>query len=194
MMFFCFASDLHSGNHSNPAVVPVLNTFLPTFPIFVLFSSYIFVALTLINNIKVLLFGSETATSHFVSNARRIVYNNSIPLVAIVPPVIIAALTENVSGIVSYVGAYSGGLIQYVFPSLLAYYSRLNIKHHSIKLYIESRADTKFLYLKQEVDQLYNICNWLRSPFQHSWWIYTTGVWWVISLALVTMEHIVSRS
>lgn len=176
----------------NPADLPFFNIFLPTFPIFTLFSSYTVVALTLINNIKVLvdLRDDDSPRRH----SRLLQY--SLPLVAIIPPMVIAFFTEDVSSIVQYVGSYSGTLIQYVFPSLLAYYSRRVVQTRYLVPYLRHKTRTQTsvsgVDLSQSVDvgRLYRTLNPLASPFQSNLWIYGTGVWWILCILLVTLDHL----
>src|SRR5699024_2306430 len=120
--------------------------FLPSYPIFTLFSSYTMIALTLINNMKVLarhwmvtthLGQTNLNPIHQDPNLLNPTHSDPInsswvaivfPLIAILPAMIVSLFTEDVASIVSYVGSYAGGLIQYVFPCLLVHYSRRQVQ------------------------------------------------------------------
>ncbi|KAI7693611.1 Transmembrane protein [Sarcoptes scabiei] len=131
-------------NHSNPASIIGFDLFIPTFPIFTLFSSYTILALTLINNLKVLInFRSEMSSSSLIKAI--------LPMIAITPPLLIALFTEDVSSIVQYVGSYSGTLIQYVFPTLLIYHSRRFVLRRFLKPLIYRNLN---LMNRNKIDQL----------------------------------------
>src|SRR5699024_4783370 len=115
------------------ANIVFLNVFLPTYPVFTIFSSYTVIALTLINNLKIVL--------AFWVDAEQPALKYTYPLIAIVPPLVVSIFTENVALIVSLVGAYTGSLIQYVFPSLLVYYSRKQIQLKYLAPYLRKERD-----------------------------------------------------
>lgn len=201
-----------NDNHANAASIVGFNIFLPTFPIFTLFSSYTIIALTLINNIKVLV--------NFSENSRYVRFMQySLPLVAILPPLLIALFTEDVSSIVGFVGSYSGTLIQYVFPTLLVHKSRSYVENNCLKPLIQSRLNRiaalkKGTFLVPEISsgistaniigsdpdlidiklinikQIYFRLNPFASIFQSVFWIYFTFIWWFLCIALVTIDHI----
>ena len=172
-----FQSCNGGSSDDNPAIVPGLDYFLPTFPIFTLFSSYTVIALTLINNIRVLLDG--------VLDIEHGKIRFAFPLIAILPPLAISLFTEDVAAVVSYVGSYSGGLIQYVFPALLVYHSRKHILDKYFRpMHLDRNTSDK------SAEQLYSEYNPFASPFQSVYWVLFTLVWWVISLCLVTADHI----
>lgn len=208
-------SNRCSSNHTNAASIVGFNIFLPTFPIFTLFSSYTIVALTLINNIKVLV--------NFSENSRYVCFMQySLPLVAILPPLLIALFTEDVSSIVGFVGSYSGTLIQYVFPTLLVYKSRIHVEQNCLKPLIQFRlnqmaalkkrnqtlsapemslnvsttniieSETDLIDIKLiNIKQIYYKLNPFASIFQNKFWIYFTFIWWILCIVLVTIDHII---
>ncbi|KAI2802454.1 hypothetical protein RDWZM_009913 [Blomia tropicalis] len=183
-------SNKTMDNVSNPGNVPVLSIFLPTYPIFTLFSSYSMIALTLINNMKVLgrnWFDIERPVLHY-----------SFPMFALIPPLIISLFTEDVSTIVSYVGSYAGGFIQYVFPCLLVYYSRRMVKKSDYfpKLIREEYGNEFGRIMRVEndedkqIDMAYKMINPFSSWFHSDIWVYLTMLWWAISVILVTVDRI----
>lgn len=126
---------------------------------------------------KVLINGS-------VYNENNKLVQYSLPLVAIIPPLIIALFTEDVSSIVQYVGSYSGTLIQYLFPCLLVIYSRRTVKKKFIIPFTSPRVS------KSNIDQLYKKVNTFSSPFQSVFWLNLTFIWWIICISLVTFDNI----
>lgn len=171
------------NNNTNPASISGFDIFLPTFPIFTLFSSYTILALTLINNMKVLVgFTDDMRYGHIIKY--------SMPLIAIIPPLVIALFTEDISSIVQYVGSYSGTLIQYVFPTLLAYYSRRYVKQECLIPYIKKRSRLEWLDLRMiNIDQIYRRINPFVSFFQSQFWIYLSIIWLIICIFLVTLDR-----
>ncbi|KAI2798317.1 hypothetical protein BLOT_014977 [Blomia tropicalis] len=182
-------NDQMNGNQSTQqlADVPVLNIFLPSYPVFTIFSSYTVIALTLINNMTIVIGYWANVESYWLRTV--------LPLIAIIPPLIISLFTDNVSVVVSYVGSYTGSLLQYVFPSLLAYYSREVVQTKYLGPYIEKRLlSSNPPSDPDELDPLiiYERINPHRSPFMNNYWIYATAVWWTFSIIVVTIDHIVS--
>ncbi|OTF76902.1 hypothetical protein BLA29_008806 [Euroglyphus maynei] len=182
-----FQVDKCSNNHTNPASITGFEIFLPTFPIFTLFSSYTIIALTLINNMKVLISFNDD-----MYYGRLVQY--SMPLIAIIPPLVIALFTEDVSAIVQYVGSYSGTLIQYVFPALLVYYSRKHVQQEYLLPFIKRRSKSQWLNIRTiNIEQIYYRINPFVSFFQTKLWVYFTGIWWIICICLVTLDHLRDR-
>lgn len=193
-----------NSTSAEAANVPVLNIFLPSYPVFTIFSSYTVIALTLINNLRVLL-------ERWI-NPDQPALKYTYPLIAIVPPMIVSLFTENVALIVSLVGAYTGSLIQYVFPSLLVYYSRRIIITKHLKLLYGKQMQLQPGEAKGEkesttgagttdvpeidealigrLNEIYFESNLHASPFQHRYWIYGTGIWWVFSVLMVTVDQV----
>lgn len=167
-------------------MIPFFDIFLPTFPIFTLFSSYIFIAITLINNIKILLFGSIDNY-----NPKYTWLGYVLPVLALSPPLVVAMFTEDVASIVSYVGSYTGSLIQYVFPALFVYYSRRAVIKDCLTKFIEIHLDDYTVHIPEVLlERLYHLLNHHVSPFRSTLWVYATGLWWAVSIVLVTAQHI----
>lgn len=155
------------------------NYFIPSYPVFTLFSSYSVVAISLINNLNVL-------TRDFIRIDRRYLWitENTMPLIALIPPYISSLFTENVSTIVSIVGSYTGTLIQYFFPAILVYYSRRYICQQFIGKLAPKLID------KSQYAQIYYSIQPYKSPFQSNIWIVLVGLWWVLSVAFVCFNQI----
>ena len=110
---------------------------------------------------------------------------HAFPLIAIIPPLAVSLFTEDVSTVVSYVGSYSGGLIQYVFPCLLVYYSRKHVINKYVQPMLLERNESQ-----KNANELYSEQNPFASPFQSVYWVIFTLIWWILSLCLVTADHI----
>jgi len=92
--------------------------FLALFPVLTLSSSFPIITVTLRNNLKTL-FGREDDTSLFT----RLFF----PILAMAPPVTLAAFTDDLETLVGITGSYAGAFIQYVIPVALVYCSRKQI-------------------------------------------------------------------
>jgi hypothetical protein len=144
--------------------VPVLDYFLPLFPVFTLSTNFPIIAITLKNNLKTI-FTSNSQNSSFFK--QKLLF----PLVAIVPPFAISFVTEDLEILVGVVGSYAGASIQYIFPALLVYFSRKKIFNTCPTLV---STDNKMI-----------------SPFSHRIWILLVLVWSVICILFVTTNHII---
>ena len=161
-------SEFRCGNSDPSPVrpVPVLDYFLPLFPVFTLSTNFPIIAITLQNNLKTVFTTTESLqSSPFFT--RRLLY----PLMAILPPFIISFATEDLEVLVGVVGSYAGACIQYVFPTLLVYYSRKKIYSMCPTLVSNNTR--------------------LISPFSHKLWIVLVLIWSVICIILVTTDHII---
>ena len=139
------------------------------------------IGLTLINNMKVLARNWTDVSNTWVKV--------SFPMIAMFPAMVVSLFTEDVASIVSYVGSYAGGLIQYVFPSLLVYYSRNLVQQRYFPDYVASKSPSVDL-TNVNFETEYFRLNKHASFFKSKNWLYITAVWWVLSLILVTSDHI----
>ena len=191
-----FVKNSCKHGHQDAADIPGLNIFLPLYPVFTTFSSYTIIALTLINNLKVVL--------GYMIDVNNPWLKYTLPLFAIILPLIVSMFTENVGGAVSIVGAYTGSLIQYVFPTALVYYSRKIIQTQHLKPYVEQNfhkknADTTSSQNEtvsidpNQIDtiQIYRSLNPFISYFQHNLWIWSSAAWWTFSIVVVTINYLV---
>lgn len=207
----CGLSNSTDNIAKKEANIAFFNLFLPSYPIFTIFSSYTVIALTLINNLKIVL--------AFWVDAQQPALRYTYPLIALVPPLVVSIYTENVALIVSLVGAYTGSLIQYVFPTLLVYYSRRAIQMKYLAPYISKEGKNAQLCLEQQVPsevstrtnnkqqekketcisdeqlakvkELYFASNAFASPFQHNAFCVATAVWWIFSVIMVTIDQVI---
>lgn len=91
------------------------------------------------------------------------------PLIVILPPLVISLSTDNVEFLASVTGSYAGVGVQYVIPALLAYGARRNMAN-----------------IVECLPQCYT------SPFAHKFWIYLLFVWAVLTVGVVTVNHILT--
>ena len=167
----------HTQNTTyNPANLPFFDYFLPTYPIFTIFSSYTVVSLTLINNLKALTMTKPESWVNYI-----------MPLLALIPSVVVTLFTEDVVSIVGYVGSYTGTLVQYVFPALLGYYGRKVVIERHLVPYLKKK--TTLDPDKLDMDHIYARLNPMSSVFQGDGWFFFTGFWWIFTLLIVTVDH-----
>ncbi|PRD26953.1 UNVERIFIED_CONTAM: transmembrane protein [Trichonephila clavipes] len=138
----------------------ILRYFLALFPVFTLSTNFPIIAITLRNNLKSLFLKENKRYSFFVE---RILF----PLLAVVPPVGIALITENLTFLVGFTGSYAGAAIQYVVPALLAHFSRKHI------------LNTLGIGVK----------NKHASPFGPSFWIIFVLFWALLCTIFVTVNY-----
>lgn len=99
--------------------IQIADYFLALFPVFTLSTNFPIIAITLRNNLETMI----TDLSLFSSMSpmtRKLVF----PLLATVPPALVALGTENLGILVTITGAYAGAGIQYVIPCCLVFLAR----------------------------------------------------------------------
>lgn len=138
--------------------------YLALFPVFTLSTNFPIISITLRDNLKNLFYRQNQPYHWFVD---RIVF----PLGTILPPIVVAFATHNLQELVGVTGSYAGTGVQYVIPAALVYYGRKTL-----------RAETGFYENKH--------C----SPFRQNFWVIFVMVWSVICVALVTANHIITRT
>lgn len=120
------------------------------------------------NNLKqVFLRKNEAEYGFFV---RRLLF----PLLALVPPTVLAIITSDISFLVGITGSYAGAGVQYVIPALLAFYARKEL-------------------LKEFPQEQYQIRNTFASPFKHSAFVGFVLIWAAASIGFVTYNHLVTN-
>jgi len=138
-----------------------LHVFLALFPVFTLSTNFPIIAITLSNNLK----------SLFLTDGRRYSYwtrKALFPLLALVPPTVIAMATHSLEFLVGITGSYAGAGIQYVVPAALVYQSRL-------------QAGSALGV---------GVTNHYKSPFRHTMWVVFVQLWAVTCIVFVTWNHI----
>lgn len=139
----------------------VIHYFLSLFPVFTLSTNFPIIAITLRNNLKTLFL---TEGRMYSSCTRHVVF----PLLALIPPIAVALVTNSLEFLVGITGSYAGAGIQYVVPALLAYSSR--------------KAAVKAIGI--------GVKNHHQSWFQSTIWVVLVNLWALGCIILVTWNHI----
>jgi len=84
------------------------------------------------------------------------------PLLAILPPFIVAVLVEDVQFLVGVTGSYAGAGIQYILPVFLVFHARRMVSSE---------------------------LNPYASPFRHVGWLWFVLIWAVVSISFVTIHR-----
>lgn len=147
-------------DESNVALEIILY-FLGLFPVFTLSTSFPIIAITLQNNLKAL-FLDINAIDRYNFVLRRLTF----PTVAILPPILVAFLTHDLSKLVEFTGSYAGACIQYVIPACLVWQARQHCKRD-----IGCGAINKY-----------------RSPFNGFCWIVFVLAWCGTCIIMVTVN------
>jgi len=146
---------------SNNIFVLLLQYFLALFPVFTLSTSFPIIAITLRNNLESL-FLKEDVSYNFC--LRKLVF----PLLAIIPPFLIAMSTKDLSILVGITGSYAGAGIQYLIPTFLVYYAR--------------QKTNKLIGL--------GVVNKFASPFSGRYWLIFVVVWAIACMILVSVNFV----
>ena len=149
--------DIYTLNFTEPLFFKYL---LQLFPVLTLSTTIPVFAIVLRNNLRNL-FSSDSE-----SKWDRFVFSS----VAILPPVVIAFLMHDVTGLVRYTGTYAGTIIQYVVPTLLVCFARRTVAN----IYGEEMVRV----------------NPRRSPFGSPFWIGFILMWYAVSVLVVTYDNV----
>ena len=144
--------------------VPFIQYFLALFPVFTLSTSFLISGITLRNNLKAMCLTEGRQYSFVVD---RLVF----PVLALVPPTIVAFITNEVDFLVSVTGAYAGAVVQYLVPAALVFCARRDVVNN-----MGSRAQNQH-----------------HSPFKHVFWVIFVIIWAIVSIVFVTVNHILTR-
>lgn len=166
---FAFAqvSDLYTLDFSqrwmgNEAFL-IPRYFLALFPVFTLSTSFPIVAITLRNNLKSLFL---TEGHHYWWCVHKVLF----PLLAVIPPVLVAMATKNLEILVGVTGAYAGTGIQYLIPAFLVFIAR-----------------------KRTLQVIgMGVRNDFESPFKGKGWVIFVVMWAVTCIVLVSVNFIKS--
>ena len=140
-----------------------ISTFLALYPVFALSASFPIISITLRENLKSLFQKEDKEFSWAVEKI-------AFPLLAVVPPIVVALCTTNVEMLVSLTGSYAGVGVQYVIPTMLLVYGR----HKAVEMF-----------------EPYN--NDYESFFKHRLWIWLIMSWTFLSVCVVTAYNIKKR-
>ncbi|XP_070159666.1 transmembrane protein 104 homolog isoform X1 [Polyergus mexicanus] len=144
---------------SNNIFILLIEYFLALFPVFTLSTSFPIIAITLRNNLQ----------SLFLNEAKA--YNLCLgqfvfPILAVIPPYLIAMSTKDLSKLVGITGSYAGAGIQYLIPTFLVYYAR--------------QKTNKIIGL--------GVVNKFASPFSGRYWLVFVVVWAIACMVLVSVN------
>ena len=149
---FTDINDLYTLNFQPSAddswLLYACHCFLSLFPVFTLSTNFPIIAITLSNNLKAL----------FLTEGRRYSYwtrSFLFPLLALLPPTMVAMATHSLEFLVGLTGSYAGAGIQYVVPAALVYHAR------------------------QQTTQAIGVGvrNQHRSPFSSVYWVWFVQAW-----------------
>jgi len=155
----------YSSDGGSDVASQVMGYFLSLFPVFTLSTSFPIITITLRNNLKQLFLTRPEVEYSFFT--RRLLF----PLLALIPPTIVALIVSDISFLVGITGSYAGAGVQYVVPALLAYYARKALVQ-------EFGSNT--------------VHNSFASPFKHVAFIVLVLIWAVACIGFVTYNHIVT--
>lgn len=139
----------------------LMEYFLALFPVFTLSTSFPIIAITLRNNLQSLFLKEDTV---YNLCRQKLVF----PVLAIVPPYLIAMTTKDLSILVGITGSYAGAGIQYLIPTFLVYYAR--------------KKTNKVIGL--------GVINKFASPFSGRCWLAFVVVWAITCMILVSVNFI----
>ncbi|EFX75992.1 hypothetical protein DAPPUDRAFT_322812 [Daphnia pulex] len=165
MFAFPHLEDLYTLNFVPNRSQQALFYFLTLFPVFTLSTSFPIITITLRNNLKQLFLRRNEADYNFF--VRRLLF----PLLALIPPTVLAIITSDISFLVGITGSYAGAAVQYIIPALLVFYARKAIKK-------------EFL--------LEPVRNAFASPFRHTCFVLFVLLWSCASIGFVTYNHLMA--
>ncbi|XP_015182465.1 PREDICTED: transmembrane protein 104 homolog [Polistes dominula] len=139
----------------------IIEYFLALFPVFTLSTSFPIIAITLRNNLQSLFLYDDTSYNFCL---RKLIF----PILAILPPYLIAMSTKDLSKLVGITGSYAGTCIQYLIPTFLVYYAR--------------KKTNKIIGL--------GVINKFASPFASNFWLIFVTVWAIACMILVSVNFI----
>ncbi|XP_031836958.1 transmembrane protein 104 homolog [Nomia melanderi] len=136
----------------------LIEYFLALFPVFTLSTSFPIIAITLRNNLQSLFLSEDTSYLCL----RKVVF----PILAVLPPYLIAMSTKDLSILVGITGSYAGAGIQYLIPTFLVYYAR--------------QKTNKVIGL--------GVVNKFASPFSSNCWLVFVIIWAIACMILVSVN------
>ncbi|XP_076658069.1 transmembrane protein 104 homolog isoform X1 [Halictus rubicundus] len=143
---------------SNNIFIILIEYFLALFPVFTLSTSFPIIAITLRNNLQSLFLNEDSSYLCL----RKLV----LPILAVLPPYMIAMCTKDLSILVGITGSYAGAGIQYLIPTFLVYYAR--------------QKTNKVIGL--------GVVNKFASPFSSNFWLIFVIIWSIACMILVSVN------
>ena len=146
-------------NDSSNFFMIIIHYFLVLFPVFTLSTSFPIIAITLRNNLQTLFLKDDTTYNFCL---RKLIF----PVLAMLPPYLIAMSTKDLSILVGITGSYAGAGIQYLIPTFLVYHAR--------------QKTNRVIGL--------GIINKFASPFTSYYWLVFVIVWAIACMVLVSVH------
>nr|CDS32348.1 transmembrane protein 104 [Hymenolepis microstoma] len=169
--------------HLRPGLVLLIaEYFLALYPVFALSSNFPIMGTTLSNNL-IAIFRSLCSPS---DERIGLTIRWGVPFLALLPPILIAMVVNDISQLVSMTGSFGGIFLMYVFPVVLVFYSRRKIETR-LKLLTtseENESEVTVVHTRSQVVNPY------RSPFSHFVWLLIIAVWAVSCLVLVILNKL----
>ncbi|KAK3908736.1 Transmembrane protein 104-like protein [Frankliniella fusca] len=155
----CSASDIEDSTFMR-----FIGYFLALFPVFTLSTSFPIIAITLRNNLQNATVGSNTASYPWI--VQRLLF----PFLSVIPPVLVALISENLEILVRITGSFAGAGIQYIIPALLVLFARREVQ-------------------KLPSGESENV---FASPFQGTVWVVVVLLWAIACILLVFFKLFLS--
>eukprot|EP00164_Ancoracysta_twista_P004043 GFYU01005428.1.p1 GENE.GFYU01005428.1~~GFYU01005428.1.p1 ORF type:complete len:542 (-),score=145.14 GFYU01005428.1:249-1874(-) len=163
----CKIQDLFTLNFSSYSTQSV-GYMLSLFPVFTLSSNFPMIAITLRNNLALLMPRTETPQWYH--------HRVSLTIFTVVPPITIAAITHNIEFLVKITGSYAGLAIMYVVPCLLVMFARKMVNEQ-----MGSHSSPSPHPFRCHVQQKHS------SPFRHEYYIYVVLGWASFAVVFTTV-------
>ncbi|KAL7682517.1 putative amino acid transporter, transmembrane domain-containing protein [Plasmopara halstedii] len=180
--------DVYTLNFKDYSV-KAFGYFLGLFPVFTLSASFPLICITLRENIHHL--ASSLNESVQLSDAITplsglygFLKSHTCALVALLPPLVVAFFTEDVSMLVGFTGAYAGLGIQWIVPTFLVFCLRRRLEAEWKQMHPMEAAVTRSNTLAARGN-----LNRFASPFAHQAWLYLVLVFSLLSVVLITITH-----
>lgn len=180
--------DVYTLNFKDHSI-KAFGYFLGLFPVFTLSASFPLICITLRENIYHLasrvndLAQSSDAVPPS-SGLYGFLETHIYALVALLPPLVVAFFTEDVSMLVGFTGAYAGLGIQWIVPTLLIFCLRRRLADEWKEMHPTEAAVTRLSSLAARGNR-----NRFASPFAHQAWLYLVLVFSLVSIVLITITH-----
>ena len=151
--------------------------FLVLYPVFALSSNFPVLGTTLSNNLAAIFLA-------ILPSGRRIrqIIRWGVPLLALIPPILVALIVNDVEKLVSMTGAFVGIFIMYIFPGVLVFYAR-----RSLQSEFGLREPNNALVTNAQPRSWCSV-NPYSSPFSHFVWLVVVEVWGISCLIVVIMN------
>ncbi|EEY67982.1 uncharacterized protein PITG_18046 [Phytophthora infestans T30-4] len=180
--------DVYTLNFKNYPV-QAFGYFLSLFPVFTLSASFPLICITLRENIRHLAtnMNGSSAPSDAAFPSRGLygfLETNMYALVALLPPLVVAFFTEDVSMLVGFTGAYAGLGIQWIVPTFLVFCLRRRLATEWKQMHPMEVAVTRPGPPAARGNK-----NRFASPFAHQSWLYMVLAFSVVSVVLITITH-----